>query len=69
MAGKKGRPPKVTGEGTAVRLDSDIVAMAKVIALSKRIPMSEYLSSHLRPIITKEYPEAGKILFNTEAEK
>lgn len=62
MAKSKGRPKKATGEGTAVRLDSDVVSKAKYLASLKGMAMSEYLSNHLRPIVEREFRAAGRSL-------
>jgi hypothetical protein len=62
MAKTKGRPKKPSGEGTPVRIDSDIVARARYLAAQKDIPVSELLSDFLRPIIDREFKKAGKDL-------
>lgn len=68
MAKITGRPPKPTGEGTAVRIDSDIVAKAKYVASSKGVTMSKFFSDYLRPMVEREFEEAGKALFKKNAD-
>ncbi len=60
MAKPKGRPKKPTGEGTPVRIDSDIVAMAKYLAARKGIAVSELLSDLLRPIIDRDFRKSAR---------
>ncbi len=55
MAKKAGRPRKPTGEGSPVRIDRDLVTMARTLAGYRGAAISEYLSDLLRPVITKEY--------------
>jgi hypothetical protein len=55
MTKKMGRPRKPTGEGSPVRIDRDLVTMARTLAGYRGAAMSEYLSDLLRPVITKEY--------------
>ena len=60
MAKKKGRPRKPSGEGTPVRIDSDIASKAKFLASLKKVPTSEYLSGLLRPLIDREFRKAAR---------
>lgn len=55
MAKKTGRPRKPTGGGSPVRIDRDLVTMARTLAGYRGAAISEYLSDLLRPVITKEY--------------
>jgi hypothetical protein len=55
MAKKMGRPPKPTGEGSPVRIDRDLYTMAKNLAGYRGSSIGEYVSTLLRPVITKEY--------------
>jgi hypothetical protein len=62
MAKAKGRPKNPRGEGTVVRIDSDLATKAKYLATRRDVPMSEFLSSLLRPAIEKEFRKAGREL-------
>jgi hypothetical protein len=65
MAKAKGRPKKPSGEGTPVRIDSDIASKAKYLAALQDRPLSDYLSGLLRPIVDREFRKAGKNLFES----
>lgn len=62
MAKRKGRPPKASGEGTPVRLDSDLVSKARYLCAQSGVTMTEYLSGILRPKVEKDFRDAGKKL-------
>lgn len=66
MARPKGRPKKPSGEGTPVRIDSDIVSKARYLAAQLDVPLSEFLSDLLRPVVDKEFRKAGKDLMGGE---
>ena len=53
MARVKGRPRKPSGEGTLVRIDSDIVDMARWLSARSGTPISEMFSDILRPGIER----------------
>jgi hypothetical protein len=55
MAKKVGRPKKSGGEGSQVRIDRDLAAMARAIANHRGAKLTEYLSDLLRPTIIKDY--------------
>ena len=59
---KKGRPPKPTGKGRQVRIDSDLVPMARFVSDGIDMPLSDYLSGLLRPLIERDFREAGRRL-------
>jgi hypothetical protein len=59
---KKGRPKKIGGEGTQVRIDSDVIAKARYLAAQADCSLTEYLSSMLRPQIELAFKKAGKDL-------
>jgi hypothetical protein len=66
---KKGRPKKATGEGTPVRIDSDIASKARYLAALNGVPISEYLSQFLRAPIDREFRKAGaNIIGESEGE-
>jgi hypothetical protein len=58
----KGRPKKPGGEGTVVRIDADLVTKAKYLAAMEGVPMSDYLSAKLRPLLDREMRRVGKEL-------
>jgi hypothetical protein len=60
----KGRPKKPGGEGSVVRIDSDLVTKAKYLAALKGLPMSDYLSEKLRPVLDREMRKVGKELMD-----
>jgi hypothetical protein len=60
MAKSKGRPGKPGGEGTVVRIASDLVSKARYLAAQKGVPVSDYLSDILRPVIDREFKKAGR---------
>jgi hypothetical protein len=61
MARPKGRPKKATGEGTPVRLDSDIVSMARyLVARQGGTTLTAFLSDLLRPQIERQFKAAAK---------
>lgn len=49
----------------SAKLDTDLVKKAKLIALSRGIKMSDYLSSLVRPGLERDYPKALKKLNET----
>jgi len=55
MAKKVGRPSKPSGSGRPVRLDADVVSMARRIADFQGVPLSDYLSALLRPGVMRDY--------------
>jgi hypothetical protein len=60
MAKPKGRPKKPSGEGTPVRIDTDLVTMARYIAAKRGLTMAELISAWLRPIIEREFHKLSK---------
>jgi hypothetical protein len=62
IMGKKGRPRKPGGEGTQVRIDSDLAAKGRYLATRKGISLTELLSGILRPTIEREFRKAAKEL-------
>jgi hypothetical protein len=55
VARKAGRPKKPSGKGKAVRIDPDLASKARIVALRRAIPLSDYLSEVLRAPITRDY--------------
>ena len=62
---KAGRPAISTRDDVAVKLDRNVVAKARFVAETKRVPLAEYLSEALRPIVGKDF---DRIVRATETE-
>lgn len=60
MAKVKGRPKKPGGEGTPVRIDSEIVSKARYLAARRDVALSDYLSDILRGPVDREFAKAAK---------
>jgi hypothetical protein len=54
------------GPGTVVRIESDLVAKGRYLAICKGMELSAYLSELLRPIIEREFKKAGRELREEE---
>ena len=55
MARKVGRPGKPGGKGKPVRIDPDLAAKAQIVALRRRVPLSDYLSDIIRARVLKDF--------------
>lgn len=66
MAKTKGRPKKPGGEGGVVRIDPDLITKAKYLAAKKGVPMSDFLSQLIRPVVEREMRKAGRELMEDE---
>ena len=62
MAKIKGRPKKPGGEGTQVRIDSDLAAKGRYLATERGVSLTELLSGILRPVLERDFRKAGKQL-------
>jgi hypothetical protein len=62
MAKAKGRPKKPGGEGTQVRIDTDLVSMARYVCAKSGESMIYYLSGILRSKVEKDFHKAGEPL-------
>jgi hypothetical protein len=62
----KGRPKKSGGDGTQVRIETELATRARYVAAKQGIPLIELLSDILRPTINRMFAKAGK---DIEAEK
>lgn len=62
MARPKGRPKKAGGEGTQVRIETDIASMARYVVARSGVPLVDYLSGILRPAIERDFRKAGASL-------
>jgi hypothetical protein len=69
MAKRKGRPAKPSGEGVAVRLDSDLVSKARYLCAQSGESMTDYLSAILRPKVEKDFRQAAKPLLDANEDK
>src|SRR3954470_23910721 len=63
---KAGRPKKPGGEGTLVRIDSDIVSRARYLSAQLDIPMSELLSNILRTEIDRQFRKVTREVLEAE---
>lgn len=63
---KGGRPKKPSGEGTLVRIDSDIVSRARYLSAQMDVPMSELLSGILRPEIDRRFRDVTRKVLEDE---
>lgn len=63
---KAGRPKKPGGEGTLVRIDSDIVSRARYLSAQLDVPMSELLSGILRPEIDQRFRTVTREVLEAE---
>lgn len=66
MAKMKGRPRKPGGEGTLVRIDSDIVNRARYLSAQLGTPISELLSEILRPDIDRLFRKVTREVLEAE---
>lgn len=62
MARPKGRPKKPGGEGTQVRIDTDLATKARYLASQRGMKVSAFLSELLRPVVEREFRKAGKAI-------
>jgi hypothetical protein len=53
---------KARGVGLHVRIDPDLVRMAKVIAPAEGRALGDYLSDIIRPVVSREYAKVMKRL-------
>jgi len=69
MAKKVGRPRKPGGEGSQVRIDRDLAKMARAVANHRGVQLTEYVSSLIRPAITKDYRRTLQELESEEGDE
>ena len=55
MARKAGRPKKPGGEGTPIRIEPDLAAKARIVALRRHLPTSDYVSEIIRARVLKDF--------------
>ena len=65
MAKKAGRPVKPGGEGTPIRLNPDLAAKAKIVAMRRHIAAGDYVSEIIRVRVLKDF---AKVLAEAERE-
>jgi hypothetical protein len=58
--GLKWRAEEVARNDVAVKLDAEVVRVARIVAAYRNIPMAEYLSEILRPIVNRDLEEEAK---------
>lgn len=68
MAKAKGRPKKPGGEGTQVRVESDLATKARYIAAQRGVTVLDLLSGILRPVLDREFRKAAPKVGPDEAE-
>lgn len=57
LVAKKGRPKKSERDDGVARIDRQILAMARQVAIARRISLAEYLSEILRGPVEKAYAQ------------
>jgi hypothetical protein len=57
VAKKRGRPKseRPRGEGKAVRLDPDVVGMARTVVMRRNLELGPYLSELLKGAVRRDY--------------
>jgi hypothetical protein len=65
----RGRPKKPGGEGKHVRLDPDLVARARIVAMRRGVPIGEYLSGLLESLVDRDYQRVLRELDSERGEK
>jgi hypothetical protein len=57
VAKKRGRPKsgRPRGAGKAVRLDPDVVGMARTVAMRRNLELGPYLSELLKGLVRRDY--------------
>ena len=45
----------VARNDVAVKVDLEVIRMARHVAVDKRVPLAEYLSERLRPLVVEDY--------------
>ena len=61
MAWKRtGRPKTSTRDDVVARIDRGVIAWARYVAETRMIPLAEYLSEILRPVVSKDFEKVAK---------
>ena len=68
MTKKPGRPKNPNGEGTQVRIDTDLIAKARYLVAVRGdgTSLTQLLSGILRPTLEREFTKATKQLIEGE---
>jgi hypothetical protein len=59
MAKKTGRPATSDRDDIVVKLDRAVAAQARYIAETRGVPLAEYLTSALRPVVAKDFQKVA----------
>jgi hypothetical protein len=61
MAKKKaGRPATSTRDDVVVKIDRSVVAQARFVAETRKIPLAEYLTEALRVVVRRDFDKTAK---------
>lgn len=69
VAKKAGRPKRLSERGIQVRIETDLVRMARLISTSRGENMTAFLSEILRPVIQREYAKVMREFEKEEGER
>ena len=58
---KAGRPATSNRDDVVVKVDRGVIAKARYVADSRRIPLAEYLSEVLRPTVGRDFDRATQV--------
>jgi hypothetical protein len=58
---RMGRPKTSTRDDVVARIDRGVIAKARYVAETRRLPLAEYLSEILRPVVLKDFEKATKV--------
>jgi predicted HicB family RNase H-like nuclease len=66
MARKRDKPEKAERKDEPVRIDSEVLRIARIVASFEELSLTDYISSTLRPIVDRDFARhvkkhAGKI--------
>jgi hypothetical protein len=57
---KAGRPATSTRDDVVVKIDRGVVAQARYVADSRKIPLAEYLTEALRGVVRRDFDRAAR---------
>ncbi len=61
MAKKRtGRPKTSTRDDVVARIDRGVIAKARYVAETRKVPLAEYLSEILRPVVMRDFEKTTK---------
>lgn len=61
--------PKTDEGKTAVKIDDAVVSKARIISARRKVPMADYLSDLLRPLVNRDYSKTIKELADKESQQ